>query len=72
MLRFTSRSAWIHVLMMAFSISAVRAELRQADVIIYGGTSSGIAAAVQVTRMGKTVIVAEPSHHLGVITTCGL
>ena len=72
MLRFTSRSAWIPVLMMAFSISAVRAELRQADVIIYGGTSSGIAAAVQVTRLGKTVIVVEPSHHLGGLTTGGL
>lgn len=44
----------------------------QADVIIYGGTSSGLAAAVQVARMGKTVIVVEPSQHLGGLTTGGL
>jgi len=31
------------------------------DVIIYGGTSGGIAAAIQAKRMGKTVLVIEDS-----------
>lgn len=44
----------------------------EADVIIYGGTSSGVAAAIQVSRMGKTVIVIEPTDHLGGLTTNGL
>ena len=30
------------------------------DVVIYGGTSAGIAAAVQVKRMGGSVVVVEP------------
>lgn len=42
------------------------------DVVIYGATSSGIAAAIQVKRMGKSVILIEPSGHLGGLTTGGL
>lgn len=47
-------------------------EPRSADVIIYGGTSGGIAAAIQTRRMGKSVILIEPSGHLGGLTTGGL
>jgi hypothetical protein len=43
-----------------------------ADIIIYGGTSSGIIAAIQAQRMGKSVILIEPSKHLGGLTTGGL
>jgi len=43
-----------------------------ADVVIYGGTSSGIIAAVQAQRMGKSVVLIEPSTHIGGLTTGGL
>ena len=33
------------------------------DVVVYGGTSGGVAAAVQAARMGKTVVLIEPSRH---------
>lgn len=42
------------------------------DIVIYGGTSAGIAAAVQAARTGKRPIVIEPSHRIGGMTTCGL
>lgn len=42
------------------------------DVVIYGGTSAGIAAAVQVKRMGGSVVVLEPSRRIGGLTTGGL
>lgn len=42
------------------------------DVVIYGGSSAGIAAAVQVKRMGGTVLVIEPTDRLGGLTTGGL
>lgn len=42
------------------------------DLVIYGGTSAGLAAAIQAKRMQKTVIVLEPSAHLGGLTTGGL
>lgn len=45
---------------------------RRWDMVIYGGTSGGIAAAVQAKRMGKSVVVIEPSDHLGGLTTGGL
>src|SRR6478752_603267 len=43
-----------------------------ADIVIYGGTSSGIIAAVQAHRMGKSVVLIEPSNHIGGLTTGGL
>ncbi|WP_332914480.1 FAD-dependent oxidoreductase [Algoriphagus boritolerans] len=44
----------------------------QADIIIYGGTSAGITAAVQAKKMGKTVIVVSPDIHLGGLSSGGL
>lgn len=45
---------------------------KQYDVVIYGGTSAGIAAAIQAKRMGKSVILIEPSSRIGGLTTGGL
>jgi hypothetical protein len=43
-----------------------------ADVVIYGGTSAGIVAAVQATAMGKSVVVVSPDTHLGGLSSGGL
>lgn len=42
------------------------------DIVIYGATSAGIIAAVAAARRGRSVIVVEPSNHLGGLTTGGL
>ncbi len=42
------------------------------DVVVYGGTSAGVAAAIQAKRMGKTVIIVCPEKHLGGLTAGGL
>ena len=42
------------------------------DIVIYGGSSAGVAAAIQSSRMGKTVVLIEPSTHVGGLTTGGL
>ena len=42
------------------------------DVCVFGGTSGGIAAAIQCTRMGKSVVLLEPGKYLGGLTTGGL
>jgi predicted NAD/FAD-dependent oxidoreductase len=44
----------------------------QYDLVIYGGTSAGIAAAIQASRMGKTALVIEPGSRIGGLTTGGL
>ena len=43
-----------------------------ANICIYGGTSGGVAAAVQASRMGRKVILLEPGNHLGGMTSGGL
>ena len=43
-----------------------------ADVVIYGGTSAAVTAAVQVHRMGLSVIVVSPDTHLGGMSSSGL
>ena len=48
------------------------AKTLKADVIIYGGTSSAVIAAVQVKKMGKSVIVVSPDTHLGGLSSGGL
>ncbi len=45
---------------------------KKADVVIYGATSAGISAAIQASRMGKSVILIEPSKRIGGLTTGGL
>ncbi len=43
-----------------------------ADLIIYGGTSAAVSAAVQGVRMGLSVIVVSPDTHLGGLSSGGL
>ncbi len=52
--------------------AALAQPVRTADVIVYGGTSAAITAAVQVKKMGKTVIVVSPDKHLGGLSAGGL
>src|SRR5690625_178468 len=42
------------------------------DILIYGASSAGIIAAVTAARKGRSVILIEPSNHLGGLTTGGL
>jgi len=42
------------------------------DIVIYGGTSAGVTAAIQAAKMGKTVVLIEPGEHLGGLTSGGL
>ena len=53
-------------------ISCVTAASKDVDVVIYGDTSAAIASAVQVKRMGKTVVVVAPHVHLGGLSSSGL
>jgi hypothetical protein len=42
------------------------------DVVIYGGTSAAVTAAVQVAKMGLNVMVVSPDKHLGGLSASGL
>lgn len=58
-------------LLLLFTVASLTAQDTY-DLVIYGGTSGGVAAAVQARRMGKTAIVIEPGKHLGGLTSGGL
>ncbi|MFP6899499.1 MAG: FAD-dependent oxidoreductase, partial [Opitutales bacterium] len=53
-------------------VQPVVSETHEADVVVYGGTSAAIAAAVQVKKMGKSVVVVSPDKHLGGLSSGGL
>lgn len=61
---------FISILLSATSVFAQ--EFYKADVIVYGGTSAGVIAAVQAKRMGKSVIVVSPDKRLGGLSSGGL
>ena len=42
------------------------------DVVIYGGTCAAVTSAVQVKKMGKSVIIVSPDKHLGGLSSGGL
>lgn len=46
--------------------------VREADVVVYGGTAAGVVAAVQAARLGKAVILVGPDRHLGGLSAGGL
>ncbi len=45
---------------------------KETDLVVYGGTSAGIAAAIEAKRMGKSVVLIEPTSRVGGLTTGGL
>lgn len=43
-----------------------------ADVVVYGGTSAGVTAAVEAARLGRKVVLVESGRHLGGMSSSGL
>ena len=42
------------------------------EIVVYGGTSGGVIAAVQAAKSGRSVVLISPTPHLGGLTTSGL
>lgn len=42
------------------------------DVVVYGGTSAGVIAAVQARKMGRSAVIVCPDRHLGGLSSGGL
>src|SRR6056297_369213 len=47
-------------------------EPRSADIIVYGSTPGGFCAAIAAAREGASVILLEPTNHIGGLSTGGL
>jgi hypothetical protein len=62
----------ISLILLIFSTGIDAAQSRKYDLVIYGGTSAGVAAAIEASRTGKSVVLIEPTGRIGGLTTGGL
>ncbi|MGC1273786.1 MAG: FAD-dependent oxidoreductase [Planctomycetaceae bacterium] len=69
---FNRLSALFCASLLAGQLTAAEPQPAAYDVVVYGGTSAGIIAAVQAKQMGKTVVVVGPDKHLGGLSSGGL
>ena len=60
------------LLTLALGACSVNKADYEVDVCVYGGTSAGVIAAYTAAMSGKTVLLVEPGHHLGGMTSGGL
>jgi hypothetical protein len=60
------------ILLLIFSCQTKDPNAFESNLIIYGGTSAAITAAIQAKKMGKSVIVVSPDIHLGGLSAGGL
>jgi hypothetical protein len=61
-----------NIILAFFIVTSFGQKTKSYDVVVYGGTSAGIASAIQSSRMGKSVVLIEPGKRLGGMTTGGL
>ena len=47
-------------------------EEHSAEIVVYGGTSAGVIAAVKAAKLGRSVLLVSPDKHLGGMSSSGL
>src|SRR4051794_20698991 len=65
-------SSFASLASLAVLAAAPLAAFADHDVVVYGGTSAGVIAAVQAKKMGKSVVLVSPEMHLGGLSSGGL
>jgi len=71
-MQLVSRARFACLLVLSLSAAFVSANPEEFDLVVYGGTSGGITAAVAGAKMGKKVALVSPTTYLGGLTTSGL
>jgi hypothetical protein len=69
---FFSRSIAVLAIVSAAVATGTRAADEPYDLVIYGGTSAAVVAAVQARKMDKSVVIVCPDKHLGGLSSGGL
>lgn len=72
LLRKYTAAALVPFLLVVTAPAARAATCETSDIVVYGGTPAGLAAAIQAGRMGKSVTVLEPTNHVGGMMGSGL
>jgi ribulose 1,5-bisphosphate synthetase/thiazole synthase len=60
------------VLLMSFLTLVSCLRKKEYDLVVYSATPAAITAAVQAKQDGLSVVIVEPSNHVGGLTTGGL
>ena len=60
------------ILLLATAPASAEEKTNDYDIVIYGDTSSAVTAAVQASKLGKSVAIVAPSKHLGGMSSGGL
>ena len=63
---------YLGALLLPFLCGGLSAHPDEFDIVVYGGTSGGVTAAVQAARMGKKVALVSPTSHIGGLTSSDL
>ncbi|MEZ4900607.1 MAG: FAD-dependent oxidoreductase [Spirosomataceae bacterium] len=66
------KKLFITIVFLLFIAFSTNAQQKNFDIVVYGGTSAGISAAIQSSRLGKSVVLIEPTKRIGGLTTGGL
>lgn len=73
--RMTCRptAAWLLILVASLAGCApAAAQAAAPEVVVYGGVPCGIAAAITAARQGASVVLIEPTKHVGGLSTSGI
>lgn len=65
-------TAIVFLTAIVFSCTPKPSAETDADIVVYGGTSAAVIAAIQAKKMDKSVIIVSPDKHLGGLTSGGL
>lgn len=49
----------------AMPIRAAEGKVYEADICAYGGTASGVTAAIAAARRGNNIVIVDPFRHIG-------
>ena len=60
------------LVLVCLGVLTARLHAADYDVVVYGGTSAGVIAAVQARKMGRTAVIVGPDRHLGGLSSSGL
>ena len=66
------KTTLVFVALSLFTFNSQSTETNTADVIVYGSTPGGFCAAIAAAREGSSVILLEPTAHIGGMNTGGL
>jgi FAD dependent oxidoreductase len=66
------RHMFVPILLLAAPVAIAARAATHADVVVYGSTPGGFCAAIAAAREGASVILLEPTAHVGGLSTGGL